>query len=626
MGIQDEEMAKMIRGNFMRKTTKRSLFILALLLCFQSSVNADEIRKLPTEADGLAVEASGDWKKAIAIYDDILKRNPDQLSLWLRVANLNWSTNNAAKTAEALTQVVRLKKDDPELYLWLSQAYSMLQKPAPALAALDRAVELNPKKIEYWQARGQSANWLGRYDVAEESFQKVIELSPGNWDAILNLARTQKWAGRLTQSVGNYRAYVETFPNKKEIIIEFAAAEAERGNYPAAEKILQDYQSRFGADNASTAYLARIYAWDDRPDGSFSLLNPLLKAKPEDYDLLYTKTVDLRYALRFPEALESLKQLEKLRPNTKEVFDTKRFIRTPVRHNIMGGFNFYSDTDRINIVHGETKGTYFLTPLTSLFARAEYDYVTARQGSGLEDLSGKSDAQRSAASLGVSHQFSPLLGVTAFGGAAFANSRTSPYYGVDLSIRPHDDLKLHLIHSYDYYLPSVRALSLGIRRYQNTASFEWRPDLLWTVGGSASLNFFSRGNREWDVQLFPRRAVMRNEYLNLDLGISAQRQGFSVQDAGTGYYSPVLYEKYMVSGLWYLKITDDDGISFTTGVGVNKDTTMSTFKAAYEGSIEGNFGIYRDLYLRINLGGLHSLGQTGAYTGWSTGMSITYRF
>lgn len=579
-----------------------------------------------TSEDGLLAEVEGDWPKALEIYQDVLKRNPDNLPLWLRVADMHWSLGNYSQTVEALTQVVRLNPDNTEMHFRLSQAYSVMQKPEPALQEVQRAVELDPKKVEYWEARGSIANWLGKYSVAIESFQKVMELDPKNADAEVNLARSQKWSGELTKSIGTYRSYLKKYPDKKDATLELAMAEAERGNYPAAEKMLKKYQTSFGQDDSSNASLARIYAWDDRPNLSFSLLDPLLKAKPNDYDLLYTKTVSLRNAERFPEALESLKMLEKLQPDSKEVYDTGRYVKTPIRSNISAGFNFYNDTDSVSIYHAELKGTYFATPLTSIYARAEYDHVQADIGSGLETIEGKTSIPHTALSLGGSHRFSSFFAADAFIGGAFTNNDSTPYYGLNLFIRPHDALKVQLTHGHDFYFPSPLALSLGIQRYHDQLSFEWRPDLAWTVTGSGAYNFFSRDNRQWEAELSPRRAVLRTEHLNLDLGISAEGQGFRYQDDTNGYYDPVLYQKYMITSLWYLKINDDNGISLSTGAGINKDDTMDGFQGAYEASLVGSFGIYRDVFLSVSLGWLYNLGQIGSYTGYSAGVSIIYRF
>jgi hypothetical protein len=150
--------------------------------------------------------------------------------------------------------------------------------------------------------------------------------------------------------------------------------------------------------------------------------------------------------------------------------------------------------------------------------------------------------------------------------------------------------------------------------------------MAWTVTGRGAYNFFSRDNRQWEAGLAPRRAVLRTEFLNLDLGISAEGQGFRDQDDTNGYYDPVLYQKYMITSLWYLKINDDNGISFTTGAGINKDDTMDGFQGAYEASVLGSFGIYRDVFFNVNLGWLRNLGQTGAYNGYSGGASLIYRF
>lgn len=601
------------------------VFVLLVLLLTPALTSGQSVPS-PTYEDGLKAEIAGDWNKAISIYEDVLTRNPDQLSLWLRLGDLYWSSGNYEGATRTLSQAVRLKPDDAILQNRLSQAYSVMQKPEPAFSAIDNAVKLDPKNASYWEARGSIANWLGKYEIAAESFQKVLELSPKTADAEVNLARAQKWGGKITKSADTYRSYLEKNVDRKDITLELAMAEAERGNYYAAEKVLNAYGERFRHDDNSRAHLARVYAWDDRPDLSFYYLDPLLKAKPNDYELLYTRTVDLRYAERYPEALESLKQLETLRPGSREVYDTGRFVKTPIRHYVTGGFNFYHDSDSIDIYHTYLKGAYFLTPLTHIYAKAEFDIVHAKVGTGLENINDKSSALHTAGALGINHRFSPFLAVDLYAGGAFTDGHSTPYYGLSAYLRPHDALKIQVTHAHDYYFPSARSLSLGIQRYLDQVSFEWRPDLAWTITGSAALNFFSRDNRQWELQLFPRRAVLRTEDLNLDLGISALRTGYRYQDDENGYYDPVLYQKYLLVGLWYWKLSDDDGISFTTGAGINKDTTTDGFKGCYEASIEGFFGIYRDWFLRVSLGGLHNLGQTGTYSGWGTGISLTRRF
>jgi hypothetical protein len=128
------------------------------------------------------------------------------------------------------------------------------------------------------------------------------------------------------------------------------------------------------------------------------------------------------------------------------------------------------------------------------------------------------------------------------------------------------------------------------------------------------------------VELAPRRALLRTQRLNLDLGVSGRWFGFD-QDPGNGYYAPSRYERYAVTAFTYWKISDDDGVSVTFSYGPYKDNTMSGFRSGGDIVAEGFFGLYRDWFVDVKADlSRYGGGATGGYSSRLFNISITRRF
>ena len=119
---------------------------------------------------------------------------------------------------------------------------------------------------------------------------------------------------------------------------------------------------------------------------------------------------------------------------------------------------------------------------------------------------------------------------------------------------------------------------------------------------------------------------MRNQLLNLDLGVSGRWYGFD-QDPGNGYYAPSLYQRYALTAFTYWKISDDDGVSVAFSYGPYKDNFMSGFRAGGDIVAEGFFGLYRDWYLNVKGGVSHyGGGATAGYDSQMFEINLTRRF
>jgi len=145
---------------------------------------------------------------------------------------------------------------------------------------------------------------------------------------------------------------------------------------------------------------------------------------------------------------------------------------------------------------------------------------------------------------------------------------------------------------------------------------------------SAQLGYscFSDENCSRRYQLSVRRAVLRTQRWNLDLGLSSGVLDFS-DKKGNGYYEPDYYQRYMFASNVYWKAGEQGGVSVSLGLGVAKDELMEGFKLASEGDISGEFRLEDGWWFHFGINGVHNVTRGGdAYTGSGVNLSVSRRF
>ena len=123
----------------------------------------------------------------------------------------------------------------------------------------------------------------------------------------------------------------------------------------------------------------------------------------------------------------------------------------------------------------------------------------------------------------------------------------------------------------------------------------------------------------------PRRTVLRTQNFNLDLGLLGWWFGFA-KDLNNGYYNPSAYQRYAVTGIGYWKLSENNGISLYTALGVQKDNTMGSFQDGEDVAVQGIFGIFRDWELKARIGYTNRRQVSGAFDAFSGGLTLIRRF
>jgi hypothetical protein len=356
-----------------------------------------------------------------------------------------------------------------------------------------------------------------------------------------------------------------------------------------------------------------------------ALVSGLLQDDPSDFNARFTKGIALRYDHRPGEALALAEKLRRESPS-KDTEDLYLAAWTPTRHHLGASLRFYTDADHIDYLHSEQFGGYALSPATSLSARFEYDRLTAETGSGLENIDGTEDEEHRRMAIEISHRFSPWIGARFSLGASETDKYDEfPTYELYIEMTPADVLDLSLSRRYGYYLISPRAVSLDIRYTHYQLDLNWRPNLLYTIVAQTAYDDFSDDNSKWTAVFAPRKAILRSQHFNLDLGVRGWLFGFD-SDLNNGYYDPDKYENYMATAFANWNLSRDDGIGLTAATGVVRDNMMNSFEFGWEATLNGTFGIYRDWLLTAAINFMEIQRQGADFDAQSASLSAIRRF
>jgi tetratricopeptide (TPR) repeat protein len=605
---------------------KRCAALLFLLLTMQISAAGPIV-----PAAGLRAEGQQRWQEALKVYQRELAADPLRADLWLRMADIYSVLKQPADVARATAEAARLRPNDAALQFRLSQAHAVNGQPAAALAAVSHALRLAPGNPVYLEAQGELALWNGDSATAEASYRDLLAQAPDHPAAQRKRAQILQRDGRLDDAVDAYAGHIQLHPGDHPALLEQAQAETFRGNYAAAQRLLERYRGAAGEDSAYLRARAMFLADAGRPQAALSALQPLLGQDSGDYDLQLAQAKALHTHRESAAARRQLDVLDALGPERPETAGARLLVETPRRAHVSAAADYYADSIPLSILRIQLKGQ------TALHGRSrlslEFDDWTLRTdpGTGYETPAGELQQSIQDAWLKLDYQAAPaLLLNVGVGGARFPDDQSHTLTQFGLRFWPSDSLSMGLSRQRMPVVVSPRSAALAVQRDENRLDVTWQPGYGGTLDFSAAADHYSDGNRRHEMAVAPRLAVLRRERYNLDLGVSAHWLSFD--DApGNGYYAPGDFRRFWGMAYGYWKGGENLGVSAVLGLGPERDRELdSGYRLGGNLYTEATLGIYQDWQVRAYAGYGSRLDaaryQTGTPHASSIGLQLIRRF
>jgi tetratricopeptide (TPR) repeat protein len=348
---------------------------LVVLLAFQTNFSEQGMKALDENRYPAAVES---FTQAIAA-------DPKDYSLHF---NLALAYSLMGKNAEAIPEYKKTLELKPDLYeAELNLGISLLREHRAADAVPYFTAAVGQKAKEYRPNYYLAAALLGAGDFAksEQSYITALAIDPKAPDAELGLAHALAGENKLDDAAVHFKKAAELNANYRDDLLELAgmyekAKQPERAmsiyqqfpENPGAQERLGDLLLKAGkpADaiacflvavaksptEANRAALAEAYLKNNEPNKAQPVVEQILAADPDNFEIRMLHGRLIRDQRKFPEAAEEFEHATKLKPDNPQAWSELAGVLVMAENYPPA----LAALDRIAALHAEKPGHVFL--------------------------------------------------------------------------------------------------------------------------------------------------------------------------------------------------------------------------------------------------------------------------
>lgn len=220
---------------------------------------------------GIAYVNHGKYQEAIADFNEVLRRNPNDAGTFVNRGNAHRFLGQDQQAIEDYTQAIRI---DAKHFLARNNraiVNTSLKEYDLALADLQSAINLNKEYPEAHNNRGIVYEELGRYDDAVAEFTTAIKLYPRYAIAYVNRGFAHAKLRKYDQARADLSQAVILAPNDEDVLNDFAwfLATCPSDEYRDGEKALSIAKSAAEISNFQSWEVLDTYAAAHAEKGDF---------------------------------------------------------------------------------------------------------------------------------------------------------------------------------------------------------------------------------------------------------------------------------------------------------------------------------------------------------------------
>jgi tetratricopeptide (TPR) repeat protein len=215
--------------------------------------------------EGLGLIHVGRFNEAIIIFDELLKKQPNDFNVLQVLGALYSQTKQPAKAVDALSRALEINPNFVEAYYNRSIALNELGLLQEALVGYDKAISINSNYADAHFNRGNVLNELGRLEEALESYDKAISIKADYAEAYSNRGIALQRCERLEEALADYDKaisikadYAEAYSNRGTVFKELGRLEEALESYDKAISIKADYAEAYSNRGITLKELGRL--------------------------------------------------------------------------------------------------------------------------------------------------------------------------------------------------------------------------------------------------------------------------------------------------------------------------------------------------------------------------------
>lgn len=292
---------------------KKLIFIL-IALQFIVAFSQDQKNQMMNQAEFFI--ANGEIEKAIEIYNEIFKEEPNNFKIANRLAELYLWTENVHGAINVYETLLKNGVSDYDVLTKLGQWYLWDGRQKDAISVYEKLVQMYPDSIDFYRTLAKLYVWNDRARDAIPIYEKIVELEPQDYETMIQLAQQYVWNDQQLKAIPLYRKLVNIFPDSL--------------NYHWL--------------------LCQLLVWNDKVDDSKIEIKKFLKKFPKHKEALELAVQLFYYSGEWDEASNYAEDLLKIDPQNQIAKKIVEEIRSNYSNYIYGETKWFRDTNKLERV------------------------------------------------------------------------------------------------------------------------------------------------------------------------------------------------------------------------------------------------------------------------------------
>jgi tetratricopeptide (TPR) repeat protein len=209
---------------------------------------------VPAASAGSQLEAAdrafdaGRHDEALALYDDVLRVDPDNVEALVRSGMLLSWARRYDDAVHRYDRALEVAPRNPRAALERAKVLSWARRYDEAARAFGGILERQPDDAEARLGLARAMSWGGQQDAARREYETLLRREPGRPEALVGVAQTYAWSRRPADARLWYARALNARPGMKEALLGLAYLDLDAGELERAAAARDELDRRFPGD------------------------------------------------------------------------------------------------------------------------------------------------------------------------------------------------------------------------------------------------------------------------------------------------------------------------------------------------------------------------------------------
>ena len=273
---------------------------------------------------GAAYQTKGDYDRAIADYDQVIRLNPEAVRAYNNRGVAYNAKGDHHRAIADYDQAIRLNPENDKSYNNRGVTYQRKGDHDRAIADYDQAIRLNPELAKAYDNRGTAYAKKGDRGRAIADYDEAIRLGPKSADPYYHRGNAYQKQGDLSRAIADYDQAIRLNPKSAYAYYNRGNAYQKRGDHNRA---IADYDQALRLNpSAAGAYYNRGNAYQQKGDLNRAIADydQALRQNPKSANAYNNRGNAYQKKGDHDRAIADYDQALRINPNLPDAADMRR--------------------------------------------------------------------------------------------------------------------------------------------------------------------------------------------------------------------------------------------------------------------------------------------------------------